>query len=239
MEFLECSQEEWQLCQIVCNFVKENRKEVESETCDFFWALTCSAKSLVCYCTALSKKFQPPEALQVFLLARVCNAHMCMFFKDHIWSTVASNLSFYVAMNLAVVGMEFVALCSHEEETIECVVGEIRMLVEGDVQHVEHESDQSSSDIDSCMGDEHMLEYTDAESEMICDKLQLDCEVCFCMRPSRHCANKSVCLLNISPCQCCIPAMFSGVKELQRVNCFQGMFSKENPHRTGQLVQCL
>ncbi len=110
MEFLERSKEEWQMCQIVCNFMKENKKELESETKDFFLSPTCAAKTLVRYCTALSKKFQPPEALQVFLLARACNAHTRIFFRDYVWSTVASNLSFYVAVNLAVVGTEFILL---------------------------------------------------------------------------------------------------------------------------------
>lgn len=111
------------------------------------------------------------------MLARACNAHTRIFFRDYVWSTVASNLSFYVAVNLAVVGSQFVALRSHEEEPIACVVGEVCMLVDGDVQQVDDKGSQSSLDMDSCMGDEHMLQESDAESELLCDKLQLDCEV--------------------------------------------------------------
>ncbi len=51
------------------------------------------------------------------------------------------------------------------------------MLVDGDVQHGDDASGDSSSDIDSCMGDEHQLVDSEAESELICDKLQQDCEV--------------------------------------------------------------
>lgn len=50
MEFLEHSKEEWQICQIVCKFVKENKKELEDETHDYFRAPTARSSSHPMHC---------------------------------------------------------------------------------------------------------------------------------------------------------------------------------------------
>ena len=175
MQFLERGQEEWQMCQLVCSFVKDNKKELEDDTCEYFKSSVVSAKSLVRYATALSKCFQSPDALQLYLLARVCNAHTRVFFQNFVWSTVASNASFYVAVNLAVIGQEFIALRSPEQGTLQCVIGEVRMFVPGEVDSGNVSSEVSEND--SNLGEDGEVADSEAESEIVCDKLVQNCAV--------------------------------------------------------------
>ncbi len=100
----------------------------------------------------------------------MCNVHTQVFFKNYVWSTVSSNASFYVAVNLALVGNDFVALRSPEEGQMQCVIGEVCMFVGGEVQSVETSADES--DNNSNFG-----EVSDAESEVVCEKLVQECVI--------------------------------------------------------------
>ncbi len=167
------------MCQLVCSFVRDNKKELEEDTRDFFRQGSCKAKSLMRYATVLGKRFQAPDALQVYLLARACNAHTRIFFKDFVWNTVSNDLSFYVTVNLAVVGSQFVLLCSHEEEMMQCVIGEIRIVTDVDVDslHSDEESDVTRSDFDSDVGEDGALIESDDDDASICEKLLMQCVV--------------------------------------------------------------
>ena len=92
------------------------------------------------------------------------------FFKNYVWSTVHDNASFYMAVNVAAVGNDFVALRSHEEETIACVIGEVRMLVDDYVCGPDNESDVAESDVCSQL-------LTEDERDEVCDKLLQECTV--------------------------------------------------------------
>ena len=129
MEMLHCGQEEWQMCQIVRAFVKENAKELGHDTASYFEAVSDN-KSVSRYVYSLSRNFQPPDALQTYLFARACNAHTRVHFANCVWSTVDEVCSYYVALDISVIGNNFVPLCSLDQETIECVVGEVRILWE-------------------------------------------------------------------------------------------------------------
>ncbi len=155
------------------NFVKENKKELEDATQEYFKQGCPKLKSVVRYATALSKRFQAPDVLQMYLLARTCNAHMHVFFKDFIWSTVWNNLSFYVAVNIAVVGSQFILLRSHEEEMVETMIGEVRMFMDCEVASMGSDLDVGNSDFDSEVGEDGALLYSDAdrETDSICEKL--------------------------------------------------------------------
>ncbi len=170
MEFLERGQEEWQMCQLISTFVNENKSELLDATRDYFKSGVVPAKSLMRYATSLRKRFQSPDALQIYLLARMCNAHTRVFFKNYVWSTVSSNASFYVVVNLALVGNNFVALRSPEEGQMQCVIREVRMFIGGEVQSMETSADES--DNDSNFG-----EVSDAESEVVCEKLVQECVI--------------------------------------------------------------
>ncbi len=101
----------------------------------------------------------PGSRLQVYLLVRACNAHTRVFFKDCVWNTVSNDLSFYVAVNLAVVGSQFLLLRSHEQEMVQCVIGEIRVVTDCDVDslHSDEESDVTRLDFDSDVGEDGAL----------------------------------------------------------------------------------
>ncbi len=172
MEFLEWGKEEWQLCQMVASFVKDNKKELMEDTDEFFKSGRAPASSLMHFSTALKKKFQHREALQMYLLARTCNAHTRVFFKNFIWSTVYDNALFYVAVNLAAIRNDFVALHSHEEEMIECVIGEVRMMVD---PYVEMSGSESGSDMSTSKIHSEWPSEVDSEGES--DKLLQECTV--------------------------------------------------------------
>ena len=127
MEMLLRGQEEWQMCQIVRQFVKDNAKEIADDTASYFEGLGGN-KSASRYVYSLSWNFQTPDALQTYLFARACNAHTRVHFSNFVWSTVDESKSYYVALDIGVIGKNFVPLCSLDQERIECVVGEIRIL---------------------------------------------------------------------------------------------------------------
>ncbi len=90
-----------------------------------------------------------------------------------------NDLSFYVAVNIVVVGSQFVLLCSHEEEMVKTVIGEVRMLMDCKVASMGSDLDVGDSDFDSEVGEDSALLYSDADSETdsICEKLVTGCSV--------------------------------------------------------------
>ncbi len=87
-------------------------------------------KSVSRYVYSLSRNFQAPDALQTYLFACACNVHTRVHFANCVWSTVDEAHSYYVALDIGVIGNNFVPLCSLDQETVECVVGEVRILRE-------------------------------------------------------------------------------------------------------------
>ncbi len=173
-EFLEKGQEEWQMCQLISTFVKDNKLELIDATREYFRSGVVPAKTLMRYVSALSKRFQSPDALQIYLLARMCNAHTRVFFKHHVWSTVYSNASFYVAVNLALIGNEFVPLRSPEQGQMQCVIGEVHMFVAGAGAADSGQVSPDMSDNDSNFGE---VSDSDADSEVLCEKLVQQCAI--------------------------------------------------------------
>ncbi len=151
MEMLVCGQEEWQMTQIVHAFVKENNKELTEDTQNYFSRLP-GKQSVSRYALSLSRKFLKPDAAQVYLLAHACNIHTRVRFMNCVWSTIEASLSHYVALDVAAVGKNFVPLCSLEQESIECVVGHIQILIDPDSVFMDSASDMASkgvlSDVD-------------------------------------------------------------------------------------------
>ncbi len=115
MEMLLRGQEEWQMCQIVRQFVKENAKEIADDTASYFEGLG-ENKSASQYVYSLSRNFQTPDALQTYLFACACNAHTRVHFSNFVWSTVDETKSYYVALDIGVIGKNFVPLCSLDQE---------------------------------------------------------------------------------------------------------------------------
>ena len=203
LQMFDRGKEEWQMCQLVCDFVKENKKDLDDDTSDFFQQGCSKVKSVVHYATALGKRFQAPDALQVYLLARTCNAHTRVFFKDCMWSTVANDLSFYVAVNIAAVGAKFILLHSHKEEMVQCVIGEVRLLTECDVKSVcsDAESDTTRSDFDSDVGEDGAVVESDNDSDSICEKLLMECDVNL-QRVPLYVAFPDLCVPTSVPMEC-------------------------------------
>ena len=135
MEFLERGKEEWQMCQIVKKFVSENVAELKDDTKEYFENVGVK-QSVVRLSTQLSKRFLPPSPEVVYLFARTCNVHTCVHFVNGSWSTVNNNVPYYVALELAAVGDNFVMLTLLDKEAVEVVVGQIQVC-----SHVESEND--------------------------------------------------------------------------------------------------
>ncbi len=156
MERLQRGQQEWQMYQIVRSFVKENQTELTEDTAEYFSALP-GKQSVVKYARSLSKNFKLPDVVQVYLLSHACNMHTHVHFANCVWSTVDEAMSFYVALDLAVVGEKFVPLHSADQEILECVVGQIRILQDPDVMYVSSEgSDGEPSDVEVAVALEAM-----------------------------------------------------------------------------------
>ncbi len=132
LEMLQHGQEEFQMCCIVKQFVHDNLTEMKCDTNDYFSQLRGCVHSLVRFVNAITKKFVPPSPALVYLLARACNVHTHVHFKNCVWSTVDDNYAYYVAVDLVAVGDHFVMLQSLEQEQIEVVVGEVKVLCDPD-----------------------------------------------------------------------------------------------------------
>ncbi len=126
LEMLYRGQEEVQMCGIVKQYVTENVNELKSDTAEYF--SQGGPRSVMRYVNSMTKKFVPPSAALVYLMARACNAHTRVHFANCVWSTLDDNHAYYVAVELAAVGDHFLVLESLEQETLEVVVGEIKVL---------------------------------------------------------------------------------------------------------------
>lgn len=151
MEMLERGWEEWQMCQIVCTFMKENMQELSSDTKSYFDKLG-GKQTAARYVWSLSRNFQKPDACQLYLFARACNVNTRLHFANCVWSTIDERLSYYIALDLALIGNKFVPLHSFEHETLECVVGEVKFLMAPEqaapLTETDSESDGRDSDVD-------------------------------------------------------------------------------------------
>ncbi len=131
------------MCQILQSFVKDNQQELSEDTQQYFSKFP-GKQTVARYAWSLSRHFQKPNACQVYLFARACNAHTRVHFANCVWSTVHDNLSYYVALDIAVIGENFVPLKCLEQETFACIVGEVKFLIDPD--GVTAASDDSHSD---------------------------------------------------------------------------------------------
>ncbi len=127
LQMLERGREEWNMCKILSKFVEENKREISDATKVYFKPFSTSVTR---FSTALTKRFRAPNAAQVYLFVRACNAHTRMYFSNCTWTTLEWDHSFYVAVHLAAIGDNFVVLSHPEQETFECVVGQITELVD-------------------------------------------------------------------------------------------------------------
>ncbi len=170
LEMLERGKQEWQMCQILHCFVKENLQDLSEDTQQYFSTLP-GKQSVARYAWSLSCPFQKPDACQVYLFARACNAHTRVHFANCVWSTLDDKLSYYVVVDIAVIGKNFVPLKSVEKEMFECVVGEVQFLMDPDAVKVESEgssSDGVCSDVDVA------LALDTGETESVCGHVQDD-----------------------------------------------------------------
>ncbi len=146
LEMLERGKEEWQMCQIVRSFVKDNVNEMKCDTEDYF--LSLSEKQTVSrYVWSLSHNFKPFDAVQVYLFARACNSHTRVHFSNYVLSTIEHTLSHSVALDLAVVGNTVVPLHSIDHEPVSCVVGEVKWLLDPDEVEIAKCSEGEESDV--------------------------------------------------------------------------------------------
>ncbi len=156
LEMLQRGQEEVQMCGILKSFVHENLSELKSDTEEYFSHPGQGATSVVRYVNSMMKKFVPATAALVYLMARGCNAHTCVYFANCVWSTVDDNCAYYITVELAAVGQRFVLLESLEQEKFKVVVGEIKVLhdpddaLPGDEFEGEELVSVSSDDSDYC-----------------------------------------------------------------------------------------
>ncbi len=155
------------MCQVVNSFVKQNLQELKDDTKAFFNSLP-GKQSVGRYALSLSRKFQPADVAQIYLFARACNAHTHVHFQNCTWSTVHDDLAYYVALDLATVGTMFVPLHSLYQEKMECVIGQVQVLVDPVVlgyslEECDEDTDVSSDDslsVDAWNEDVH-VEYDD------------------------------------------------------------------------------
>ncbi len=124
LEMLQRGQEEWQMCQIVCNFVKENQEEMKCDTEEYFSSLP-GKQTVAHYVWSLSQNFQQLDAEQVYLFVCACNSHTRVHFLNYMWSTIEHNLVHYMALDVAVVGGALMPLCSVNHEAVSCIVSKV------------------------------------------------------------------------------------------------------------------
>ncbi len=124
LEMLQRGQEEWQMCQIVRTFMKENQEEMQCDTEEYFSSLP-GKQTMAHYVWSLSRNFQQFDAAQVYLFACACNSHTRVHFSNYVWSTIEHNLAHYVALDVAVVGGALMPLCSVDHKAVSCVVGKV------------------------------------------------------------------------------------------------------------------
>ncbi len=148
IEMLQRGREEWQLCQIMRLFVKENQHELTEDTQAYFRGLG-GKQTIARYAWSLSRHFQKPDACQLYLLSQACNAHTRLHFANCVWSTIDAFRHYYVVVDLAVIGKNFVLLHSLDQEKIKCVVGEVKFLVQPDEVAPADVSDSLSDGRDS------------------------------------------------------------------------------------------
>ncbi len=141
LEILYRGQEEVQMCGIVKRFVHENLAELKNDTDNYLSHPRWGATSVVRYVNSMMKKFVPPSAALFYLMARACNSHTCVHFANCVWSTVHEEYAYYIAVDLAAVGDRFVMLESMEQEHLQVVVGEIKILVDPQEAWVDDECD--------------------------------------------------------------------------------------------------
>ncbi len=150
LEMLNRGQEEWQMCQIVHKFMKENQEEMKCDTEEYFSSLP-RKQTVAHYVWSLSQNFQQFDAAQVYLFARACNSHTRVHFSNYVWSTIEHKLSHYVALDIAVVGGALMPLCSVDHEAVSCIVGEVQWLVDPVDVKTDKYSDGEDSDVEAAL----------------------------------------------------------------------------------------
>ncbi len=133
---------------------------------------------------------------QLYLFARACNAHTRVHFQNCTWSTVYDDRAYYMALDLAAVGWTFVPLHSLDQEKLQCVIGQVQVLVDPTVLGYSLEvcDDNSESDLssDECLPvgpfEDDILSHKDVDETVVSTK---PCSVCVTLLPYAACVQLS------------------------------------------------
>ncbi len=191
LQMLFWGQEEWQMCKIVKDFVSENTVELKEDTSQYFSTVSGPMHSVVRFATQMCKRFMSATPALIYLLARACNAHTRVHFKNCTWSTVSEKVLYYVAVEFAAVHDRFVMLSSLDQESVEVMIGQIAVC--------SHDFVYDDMDMDV---NNNAFESVQQEVESVCSEVSSVFDVPHPQMDDTNVKECSVSLTRLSHVQC-------------------------------------